>query len=176
MTTTSYFKSCLTLCISIICCIPSYADVYRWVDEQGTVHFSDSPHLGATPINLPDIQLYHQTHVLTQRKDKAPPRKHAKQRIKIIQPKNQATIRNNQGHVSVSIEIEPKLNEGDKIQVVLDGKPIGESQSKTQFSLKNINRGTHTISATLVDANGQLVASTRTVTIYLHRPRIGMVP
>jgi len=37
------FKSSLALLLILLLCNPLQAAVHRWVDEQGNVHFSDSP-------------------------------------------------------------------------------------------------------------------------------------
>lgn len=37
---------------------PAAAEVYKWVDAQGRLHYGDKPPPGAQPAELPDIQVY----------------------------------------------------------------------------------------------------------------------
>ena len=47
------------LVISIIMAVsPIHAQIYKWVDSDGNVNFSDKPHPGAEEIPLPKVQTY----------------------------------------------------------------------------------------------------------------------
>ncbi len=35
-----------------------YGQIYKWVDDQGVIHFSDHPHQGSQTVTLPEVQSY----------------------------------------------------------------------------------------------------------------------
>ncbi|WP_298626936.1 DUF4124 domain-containing protein [uncultured Legionella sp.] len=168
-------------CMFLFCV--SYAQIFQWTDSQGVVHFSDQPHPGAKQLNIPDSQGYtppastaggasSQEEQKTEHPSNDEP-KYSK--IAIIQPLNDATIRNNQGYIIVAVEMEPALAEGDALQMVFDGAPLGEPQSNTLFQLNGIYRGTHTMAVQILNSDGDILLTSESITIHMHRPRVGMV-
>lgn len=158
----------------------SFADIYKWVDSNGNTHFSDTPHQGAEKLNIPDAQSYSPPaaqHIddksLTGKSGEQ--KEHHYSNVAVVQPDNGATIRNNQGYVEVTAQVEPKLMEGDQIQLIFDGSPLGEPQPILHFQLSNIYRGSHTIAVQVIDVEGNALASSDPITIYMFRPRVGMV-
>ncbi|KTD21269.1 DUF4124 domain-containing protein [Legionella londiniensis] len=170
----------LFILISLMIFLPIlHAEIYKWTDSEGNVHFSDKPHPGAEKIDLPPVQTFSPPPTPPPAETMVNPEVAAKTpdyEIAISQPENDATIRNNQGSVSVALEIQPRLNPGDKVQIVFDGTPIGEPQTATVFQLSDINRGAHTLAAQIVGSDGKVISTSETITIYMHRPRVGMVP
>ncbi|KTD19446.1 DUF4124 domain-containing protein [Legionella israelensis] len=155
--------------------------IYKWTDSQGNVHFSDKPHRGAEVIQVPEAQTYSPPPVPeTEKQNKAVAEDdetaRGYEKIEIIQPENQATIRNNQGLVNVSVELAPDLKPGDRIQLIYDGEKLGPPQNTPNFILNNVYRGAHTIAVQVENAEGQVLTTSEPITIYMHRPRVGMVP
>lgn len=157
------------------------AQIYKWTDSDGIVHFSDIPHVGATTIKLPEVKKNNSS--VNPLLDKEPvassvtTNSTANYRdIAITAPKNDATIRNNQGYVPVIVSIEPELKPGDLIQILFDGEPLGKPKASMISAINDIKRGTHTIAASVVDKDGGVIKTSEAVTIYMHRPMVGMVP
>lgn len=160
----------------IICA--SYAQIYKWTDSQGVVHFSDTPHTGAQAIDEQQIQNYSPPKPAISSQSAMPltaSKEGVYTNLAITQPTDQATIRNSQGYVVVTVNVEPKLFAGDKAQVVFDDKPQGAPQTKLLFQLNGIYRGSHTIAVQIVSADGQVVRTSPSITIFMQRPRVGMV-
>lgn len=159
----------------------SRAQIYKWTDNQGNVHFSDQPQKGAEKVELPQIQTFSPPPVPDSSQsgnnqvddDDATVEYES---FAIIQPTNEATIRNNQGYVNVSVQIEPQLQEGDQLQLVYDGQDLGKPQVNPSFSLNEVERGEHTVAVKIINASGKVIGTTDSVTFYMHRPRVGMVP
>lgn len=158
--------------------MPLHAEIYKWTDSSGNVHFTDEPRPGAEQIELPPAQLFSSPPPPPQKPSPLPELTGdaPKYNIEIIEPKDQATIRNNQGYVSVMLHVTPELQEGDKLQMIFDGKALGEPQPSTVFALKDVNRGSHTLAAKLVNSAGKTVKTSDSITIFMQRPRVGMVP
>lgn len=85
---------------------------------------------------------------------------HRYEQIAIAQPQDQATVFNNGGHVDVRILVSPAPPApGDRVELFLDGRPVPFDDAHG-FALDNVDRGTHTLQARIVDAGGtQLIAS-----------------
>lgn len=159
----------------------TYADIYKWVDSDGNVHFGDTPHAGAEKLKLPDAQSYSSPNVPTSNvpssansSSESKVSKHAYRNVLIAQPDNETTIRNNRGAILTSVQLEPALFEGDKIQLIFDGSPLGPPQTNSVFQLNNVFRGSHTIAAQIIDVEGQVLITSDPITVYVQRPRVGM--
>lgn len=171
-------KPVLFVFLMMAICI-SNAQIYKWTDSQGVVHFSDKPHEGAEKVKIPEAQTY------TPPADDAggaPQQDNVKQKededkytkLEIIQPQNEATIRNNQGYVVVAVQIEPDLSQGDNLQIIFDGSPLGDPQPNLLFQLNGIYRGSHTIAVQVLNAKGDVLKTSDSITIFMHNPRVGM--
>ena len=167
-------------CMLLICA--SYAQIYKWIDSQGVVHFSDRPHPGSEQIKIPDAQSYtppvKQSGSDTENQEKketSTSEEHKYTKIGIVQPLNEATIRNNQGYVVVAVELEPALAQGDNLQIIFDGAPMGDPQPNLLFQLNGIYRGKHTIAVQVINSEGEVLLTSDSITIFMHRPRVGMV-
>ncbi|CEG56714.1 DUF4124 domain-containing protein [Legionella fallonii] len=163
----------------VVSCASS-AQVYTWTDSQGVVHFSDTPHQGAEKIDIPDSQTYSpptptpKQEIAPATHDNIDDNGHSYTKVAIREPSNQATIRNPQGYTVVSVEVEPQLADGDKLQLIYDGSPLGDPQPNTVFELNGMYRGSHTIAIQVVNANGKVLITSDTITIYMQQPRVGM--
>lgn len=155
---------------------PLHAQIYKWTDGDGNVHFTDKPHPGAEKVELPEVQTFSSPPIpklppeLTQ-KDKS---KAVDYKVSIVDPPDQVTIRNTMGYVPVNVQVEPALKSGDKLQLMFDGMPLGEPQATTVFALRDINRGSHTLSVQVVNEKGKDIAKSKEITIFMQQPRVGM--
>ena len=178
-------KRILTCSLMMIFCV-SYAQIYQWTDSQGVVHFSDIPHQGAKTVATPEVQSYsapqpqstvpqiENTKVEQDTKAKQDTKNHQYKTVQIIQPSDQATIRNNQGNVTVSVKIEPALFPGDTLQLLFDGTPWGVAQANTLFQVTGVYRGSHTIAVQVLDSHGNVLGTSEQIMVYMQQPRVGM--
>lgn len=164
--------------VSLLLSLSVHAQIYKWTDSQGNVHFSDKPHQGAVKIELPEVQTFTPPAIPESKPLTNDSEDHSTdfyKTIQIVQPESEATIRNNQGLVSVLVDLQPNLRVGDSLQLIYDGNPLGKPQTAVAFTLNNVYRGAHTVAVQLLDSNGKLISKTEPVTFYMHRPRVGMV-
>jgi hypothetical protein len=174
-------KLCIGLSLMMLICL-SHADVYKWVDGEGNVHFSDTPHLGAEKLTIADTSIDSSSAPPSSQSstpDKLSPARSSTHqssytKVAIAQPDNEATIRNNQGAFAVSVEVEPDLLPGDKVQLIVDDVPRGEPQTSLLFQLSDILRGSHTIAVRVINADGMTVETSQSITVFMFRPRVGM--
>ncbi|WP_394129240.1 DUF4124 domain-containing protein [Shewanella maritima] len=164
----------LLLLVLLLISVSSAATVYRWVDENGKVHYSDEPVENAevvTPnentqnqVSLDIPQPRTSSSDSTQITDALPDVK-----ISILSPTEESTIRQNSGNITVVSSITPKLPKGVFLSLYLDGELLIQPQISSRFELINIDRGEHTIVVKAVTQNGKVLASSSPRKVFLHR-------
>ncbi len=166
-------KFFIVLFLALSLSAPVYATsakVYVWRDENGVLVFSDSPKPGAEEVTLkPESAVIPSMNVETSLLDIKPKALENDFQVVINQPQNNATIRDNTGSVYVSGGIQPVFARGHTIQLYLDGKPYGEPQENSIYSLRDIDRGEHQIKMELRDTEGKVIATSKITTFYMHR-------
>ncbi|MFH0344845.1 MAG: DUF4124 domain-containing protein [Chromatiales bacterium] len=154
----------------------AHAAVYRWTDADGNVQFSDKPHPGAEEVKGLKLQTY-----------EAPPVKESEspkeaefagyKKVEILAPANDETIWDNIGTISVKVGLVPDLQValGHKVVLSVDGSP-SEGAAATDFTIPNMDRGTHSIQATVVDMSGAKLSASPTVTFHLRKHSVLLGP
>jgi hypothetical protein len=150
------------------------ATTYRWVDAQGVVHYSDTPHPGAQEIQLTGAQTYHGPPVPAAAP--APPAAAnagavAYESCAITQPAPDTSLYAPET-VNVSVRSTPSLRPGDQIEVQMDGTPLQPVGDGVSFQIQQPERGTHAISAVVRAANGTVICSATPVTFNVQLPSI----
>lgn len=153
---------------------------YRWIDEKGTTHYSDTPapkdfnaDITIMPSNGPRYQAMTEPEPEQKIKNNLTVKNKSNEfeqkasQIMLISPQNNDTIRHNQGNFAVEISSDKPLGKKQQIRILLDGKVL-TSKHGNSFILRNIDRGSHKIKAQLID-NGEVIDSTKLITIFLHR-------
>jgi uncharacterized protein DUF4124 len=146
-----------TFLIFFMCCL-SAETVYKTVDEDGNIIFTDKPSEEAEEIKIQELETIKNPNPGRYKPStEKPPEEFKYKSFVITSPENGAGIRSNNGNVSISVSLEPMKKAGHKIIISMDGKEVGSGSS---VSLQNVDRGTHSISASVVDANGKTWIST----------------
>lgn len=86
----------------------------------------------------------------------------------ITSPKPDSTIWDNTGQINISVTLEPQLRHNHKIEILYDGKVIVSGHSLTA-SISNADRGSHTITARVVDTKDRIISSVGPVNVFLKR-------
>jgi len=159
---------------SMLCVSEAFATsskIYVWRNADGVLVFSDSPKPGAEEVEVEESNTMSSS-VDTSILDIKPKEIEEKYQVEITQPENNATIRDNTGSVYVSGRIKPIFKRGLKIKLYLDNKPYQQPQTHSMFVLRNIERGEHQIKMDLIDDKGKVIASSPSVTFYMHRATV----
>ncbi|GGI82523.1 DUF4124 domain-containing protein [Shewanella gelidii] len=168
----------LLACLAVVPII-AQATVYRWVDENGKVHYSDKPTSNAEIVTLKENThnkvtvpkaIDYEKDVTAQEAEVA-----VDYKLSIISPEQEATIRDNDGNVDIVATTQPKPPKSALYTLYMDGKLVGEAQHNAVFNLKNIDRGTHQFEVKMITQSGKVLASSSPRTVFLHRARVGNV-
>jgi hypothetical protein len=92
-------------------------------------------------------------------------------KVVISSPIDQTTFQS-QDPIPVNVETQPLLQDGDKLQLIVDGKPYGQPQTESLFALAGLERGTHQIQARVINAKEAPLTVSQTVTIYKHQQSV----
>lgn len=135
--------------------------VYKTVDKDGNIIFTDKPSENSEEIKLKELQTIKNPNPARLDTDFSSPKKEviSYKRFFVANPANGAGIRSNNGNVSISLTLEPPLRSGHKVIITLDGKEVANG-SGLSVSLQNQDRGSHTVGANVVDSNGKKLIST----------------
>lgn len=162
--------------MALLCLAPAVAlaEVYKHVDEDGNVTYTDEPREGAERLESGDT--------LSTYEFRAPQRQRRSSRtssaanedasysaVRVVQPQDEGTVRDNQGQVDVGAGLEPGLRDGHEVQFVLDGEPRGEPSRSTSQRLTGVHRGEHRLRVRVLDGTGDTVAESDPVTFYMHQ-------
>jgi hypothetical protein len=150
--------------------------LYRWVDSDGVVHYSDTPHPGAQQIQISGAQTYHGTTpppaatpaAAAQSKTAQP-----YQSCAIAQPAPDTALFAPES-VDISVRLDPPLRPGDQLAVRVDGQTLQPLGSGLNFQLAQPDRGEHTVSAEVRDPDGTVVCSATAVSFSVQRPSMNM--
>jgi len=154
------------------------AQAYKWVDDDGVVHYSDRPRAGAELIVLstsprrsarsrPAARSISRTPAETE----PAPAAFKYESITVSTPAAEETLWNIETILNVSLSIEPALQTGHRIRVYFDGEP--RMVSGTSFQLEEVYRGIHNLQAEIVDETGKLMIRSRTNRFYVQQNAIG---
>lgn len=149
----------------------AHAAVYKTV-RDGEVIYSDQPTPGAEKLKLPELPSYKPPPLPRSTSATRPvPSGGEYDSMVILSPANDTTVRNNLGVIQVQVKLEPALKSRSKhrIQYYLDGQPHGPPIENSGITFSNIVRGEHTISAGVVDADGNELIRTEPVTVHVKR-------
>ncbi|ARU54827.1 hypothetical protein OLMES_0735 [Oleiphilus messinensis] len=145
-------------------------EVYRWVDEQGNVHFSDEPQDGAEKIEVgPIMTVPLPTVALPPSNTNKPHRAEKKYTVQIVSPDDNSAFHSGNGSVNVVVNLSPALQNRHQLSAMIDGQNVYTGKS-TSFSVDSLNRGTHNLTVQIIDMGGNVVQSGPGVSFTVHRP------
>jgi hypothetical protein len=160
--------------LSLLAAVPARAEVYRWVDAQGHVHYGDSaPSRGAQPAQLPPLQFISggSTPAAAAAAPAAMPVAAAALErfdLSIVSPTPDQTLRGSDRRLSVAIRLPRPLPEGAGLVYLLDGnartsKPVRD----LSYVLTDVDRGTHMVAVAVVDGRGKELGRAAPVLVHL---------
>ena len=154
----------------------AHAAIYKSVNADGDVVYSDTQTQGAEKVQMPALPTYTPPPVPASSvaPPKAPEKEAFYKSFVIVSPANEETIRNNLGVVNIEAKLTPALQTRLKhrVQFYLNGEPYGTPVGKTSLTISNLDRGDYKLSAAVLDAEGNTQIATGDVILYMKRHSI----
>jgi Domain of unknown function (DUF4124) len=147
---------------------------YRWVDEDGIVHYSDRPEEGAEQIYLPkpNVTGTRRVHQSTASNAAASSQQPAAgpfryESINITSPSAEETLWNIEGVLNISVSLTPALQPGHQVRAYFDGQP--RMVGGTNFQIQDVYRGVHNIQVEVLDETGTLMIRSQPNRFYVQQ-------
>ena len=153
------------------------APVYRWVDENGRVNYSDRPGPGAVRIELTtgapalNVGLSSPGQQSAALETQAPEGAEYES-FAVIQPTPQETLWGTEGRVEISIGIAPDLQSLHRLGLYLDGELTGLQTRSTRCEIGDVHRGEHTLQAVILDEQDNELLQSAPVTFFVQQTSI----
>ena len=160
----------------VLACGQSFAQAYRWVDEDGVVHYSDTPQPGATEVDLGKYRAPASAQRAVPRQpapvaaDQDEPEVFRYESLAVASPAPEQTLWNIGGILNVSLALSPALQPGHQVRVYFDGTP--QIVNGTSFQLQEVWRGVHNLQAEVLDENGRMLIRSRTNRFYVQQSTV----
>lgn len=180
------------LLIVVIMMVPllAIAQIYKSIDSDGTVTFSDQPSTGARKIDLPPLQHY-KPDTLEHAKKKRRGKDYSKAKpasipidaphyefLRVLSPKSEAKFHNIGGTLNVDMVVKPSLQLGDELVLFLDGAPVFSKSTekllptggKPQYihtTVGDVHRGEHHFQARVFRGGNKMIIESPPVRFYV---------
>lgn len=164
----SMFKFILSfICLFTVASLAAET-VYKKTNPDGTVEFTDTPSIDSEKIKIREPSTYTPIKLPFLTVPLKKQNSSYSHSIIINQPVNDVMLVN-PSEVQVSISLLPFLlsGKGHKIRYSLAGDSIVSKNLSVTF--KNVPRGTHVLSVSIVDASGEVVGSSASRTFHVKR-------
>tara|TARA_B100000029_G_scaffold320078_1_gene312457 strand:- start:241 stop:741 length:501 start_codon:yes stop_codon:yes gene_type:complete len=138
------------------------AEVYKTIDEDGNIIFTDRPTVDSEQIKLKELkttETVRPSDTTSNRKSQSEKDEDSNyKKISITSPIDGSAVRSNSGNVRISVSIDPALRSGHRVLITLDGVELSKGTSMSA-SVDNLDRGTHTTVASIIDSSSKPIIS-----------------
>ena len=159
----------------LLLALPGFAQtqIYKSTDEYGNVSYSDQPPGTGTEGEKLELAPTNTAPAIEpkpgQRQEK-PATPAPEPTVTITAPENDTVIPMGPGDFSVKAAVTPALRQGEQLQLIVDGKPHGDTQTDTLWSLTGVFRGGYDLEIKRLAADGKVAANSNTIRVYVMRP------
>jgi hypothetical protein len=161
---------------------PLVAQVYKVVDENGNVTYTDKPPPdGSKPVDLPPISVieaptYEKAPEATEDDGEEPKMSLGYMRrvyrdFAISSPGQEESVWKPDGPVAVTWTVRTALQPGMQVILYLDGRRH-TATVQPMIPLTGLDRGEHTLKAELRDARNRIIATAETITFFVRQPNL----
>lgn len=154
-------------------------EIYRWVDKNGVVHYSDQPN--APDAELMDLQAFdgqagEARAPAVYVREPPPPAESAPdyRSLTITRPAMDEAFFGSDATVAVELELDTELRAGDEVAIFLDGRRVPSNGLSAELPAGS--RGTHFLRAAVLDASGNVLVSSPQVTFHVRQASVATPP
>jgi len=148
--------------------------LYKVVDKDGKIHYSDQPSENAEEVNIPDVpSISFRTPKIKiksleeELEEKRDPNASYYSILGFANLVDDGVIRNNGGTATFSVSLQPILSKGHFLKFYIDGKLIQSQQQELSITAQEVTYGPHTASFSVVDKRGGVVQKSETLKFVL---------
>lgn len=146
------------------------AEIYRWVDDEGVVHYSDKPAKDAKTVDLPEPTVVpatkpqkppaNITNTQEPQTTNTPPGKGYSQ-VKLLRPTPDETYQQGIPQVTIAVELSPPLqiDAGHRLRVLIDGAVVKSGLTASTTTVASPPHGSHAVSVEVMDGNKVLATA-----------------
>jgi hypothetical protein len=150
------------------------AEVWRWKDANGVVHYSDNPVPGAVRVTVNVAANSGAPQEDTGETSSPPPPPRAQpfsyNRCEVDTPRQDETFQGVQS-INISVQLDPGLQPEHRIQVTFDGAPLADwAPDALSYAIPEVYRGAHTLVARILDSGGRAICTGRPTTFHVQQP------
>lgn len=149
------------------------AGLYKGLDEEGNVTYSDKPFENSEQFTPPALTIVDAPKVppkkeVAEEKEEKKAEETKYTKLSISAPVNDQTIWN-EPDLMVSLKLTPTLNiaEGHTTWLLMDGKPIVKNSQSLLLQIGRSDRGQHTLQAQVRNKKGKIIKRSKPVIIHI---------
>ena len=154
------------------------AQIYKSVDENGVVTFSDVPPAASSGTNstvvTPNVtnSMPGVSPTVTSPEAATVDASVAARTVSITSPLNNATIPMGAGVFDVTAELGVPLGDGELLALYLDDEMVDVPQTSGVWTLSYVIRGPHTLQVHLLSSVGETISESEKITVFVLRPSV----
>lgn len=164
------FPRALLFCL-LLASQASLAQIYKYIDKDGNITYSDTPPIekqDMEPADLPDIIV--QPSVQVPDRAQGPEKQGRDIQISISSPTHGATILGSASSFGVAASVNKKLRPNESVRLLVNGTPLASASAKTlNWTVTDLIRGEYLLSAEILDGSQQVIATSKTVQVFVKR-------
>ena len=148
----------------------AHAGLYKGLDDEGNVVYSDKPFTNAEEFTPPSLSIVdapkgERKKAIVETEETA---EFKYTDFDIGSPTNNQTIWDNP-NLTVVLALKPKLNldAGHTAWLLVDGNPIVKNSQSTTMQIGQTDRGAHQLQAQIRDSEGKIVVLSRTILVHI---------
>lgn len=167
----TYLQLAIRLCViaSITLSIFGHAEVYKSVDQDGRIIYTDKPIPNSEKIEITEPNTIKSVSVPNVDEQEPASQPFEYEQLTITSPSDNSIIPNGLVPFDVAINIAPKLQEEHQLQLLIDEKMYSSSTQNT-FRVTNLSRGQHTLQALIIDSSGNRLTQSSTIRVFAYHP------
>lgn len=158
-------------CLLLALALPASAQIYKYTDAKGNTVFTNQPPDGtpAESVELPKTNTV-QMQAPTVPVEPEPETQSGPfyRTLALTGIPDEEALRANNGTFTVGVRLEPRLVNGHRLRLLLDGKPYGQPSNVPRLQLTNIDRGEHSLAVEVLNGN-ESIQQSETVTFTVQR-------
>lgn len=146
----------LLACLLLTLALPASAQIYKYIDANGNTVFTNQPPDGAAAesVTLPPTNTMQAPTTTSDSQSSEAEDAEAQATpyslLRLTGIPDEEAMRSNNGSFIVGVEIQPRLQSGHLLRLILDGQPYGQASNVPSLQVTDIDRGEHSLAVAVM--------------------------